>query len=72
MRDGEMTDEHVADIVELVRELSRLRAALVRLRQDANRLCDRSLGGTYEEDCRRSIAAADDALAAQRARKATR
>ncbi len=30
---------------------------------DANRLCDRQLGGTYEEDCRRSIAKADAALA---------
>jgi isoleucyl-tRNA synthetase len=26
------------------------------LRIDANRLCDRMLGGTYEEDCRRTLA----------------
>lgn len=37
--------------------------ALQQLRIDANRLCDRQLGGTYEEDCRRSIAAADAAIA---------
>lgn len=36
-----------------------LLAALKQLRLDANRLCDRNLGGTYEEDCRRSITAAD-------------
>jgi len=30
---------------------------------DANRLCDRQLGGTYEDDCRRSIAKAKEALA---------
>lgn len=33
-----------------------------RRRIDANRLCDRQLGGTYEEDCRRAIAVADQAL----------
>lgn len=38
-------------------------AALRDLRQNANRLCDRNLGGTYEEDCRRSIAQADVVLA---------
>lgn len=42
---------------------STLRTALEQLRIDANRLCDRMLGGTYEDDCRRSIAAADAALA---------
>lgn len=36
--------------------------ALRTLRIDANRLCDRQLGGTYEEDCRRAIAAADAVL----------
>lgn len=42
------------------------RAALEALRalvNDANRLCDRNQGGTYEEDCRRSIAAARAVLA---------
>jgi hypothetical protein len=43
-------------------ENARLRSALKELRIDANRLCDRNLGGTYEEDCRRSIAKADAAL----------
>jgi len=37
-------------------------AALKRLRIDANRLCDRMLGGSYEDDCRRSIAIADAVL----------
>jgi hypothetical protein len=40
-----------------------LLAALKALRIDANRLCDRSLGGTYEDDCRRAIAGADAAIA---------
>jgi hypothetical protein len=44
--------------------LGTLREALERLRIDANRLCDRQLGGTYEDDCRRSIAVAVAALAA--------
>lgn len=38
--------------------------ALRDLRINANRLCDRNLGGTYEEDCRRSIARADAVLSA--------
>ena len=42
---------------------AKLREAATALRIDANRLCDRNLGGTYEEDCRRSIAALDAALA---------
>jgi hypothetical protein len=42
--------------------LTALREALRQLRIDANRLCDRQLGGSYEADCRRSIAAADAAL----------
>jgi hypothetical protein len=43
-------------------EIDRLREALQTLRINANRLCDRQLGGTYEDDCRRSIAKADDVL----------
>lgn len=39
--------------------------ALVQLVIDANRLCDRQLGGTYEDDCRRSIDIARAALRAQ-------
>jgi hypothetical protein len=39
-----------------------LRVALEELRINANRLCDRQLGGTYEEDCRRSILRADEIL----------
>jgi hypothetical protein len=38
------------------------RAALRALTIDANRLCDRALGGTYEEDCRRSVASARSLL----------
>jgi hypothetical protein len=37
--------------------------ALKELRTNANRLCDRYLGGTYEDDCRRSIEVADKAIA---------
>lgn len=40
--------------------------ALKGLRISANRLCDRMLGGTYEDDCRRSIVRADAALAKAR------
>lgn len=43
------------------RKIVALTAALRMLIIDANRLCDRQLGGTYEEDCRRSIAVAKDA-----------
>jgi hypothetical protein len=43
-----------------------LREALRVLMIDANRLCDRNLGGTYEEDCRRSIEAARKALKRKR------
>lgn len=39
--------------------------ALERLIVDANRLCDRQLGGTYEADCRQSIDAARQAIAKQ-------
>ena len=42
--------------------IDNIREALKELRINANRLCDRNLGGTYEEDCRRSIAKADAAL----------
>ncbi len=45
-----------------------LRAALMALRVDANRLCDRMLGGTYEEDCRRTIAVVDAVIAKTRER----
>ena len=41
-------------------------AALRELRINANRLCDRNMGGSYEEDCRRSIANADAVLEASR------
>jgi hypothetical protein len=50
-------------------EAHALREALAQLRIDANRLCDRSLGGTYEDDCRRSIAAADAVLTAGQPRE---
>lgn len=44
------------------RAAAELYRALSDLRQNANRLCDRNLGGTYEDDCRRSIVKADAAL----------
>jgi excisionase family DNA binding protein len=53
----------VSQLRTLTAERDALRAALVELRINANRLCDRMLGGTYEDDCRRSIAKADEALA---------
>lgn len=63
---------HAPEVVSYCKERTRaekaeaalvaLRAALQRLRIDANRLCDRQLGGTYEDDCRRSIAMADAVL----------
>lgn len=43
--------------------VERLEAAIGLLILDANRLCDRNLGGTYEDDCRRAIAKARAALA---------
>lgn len=50
----------------LTAEREALRQALSQLRIDANRLCDRNLGGTYEEDCRRSLDSAKRVLAAFR------
>lgn len=44
-------------------QFHRLREALKALIIDANRLCDRNFGGTYEKDCRRSIAAAQAVMA---------
>lgn len=49
---------------ELKARLDAVLAAAKALRIDANRLCDRNLGGTYEDDCRRAIAAIDAALGA--------
>ena len=51
--------EDAADLVDGYRGL---RQALVALVVDANRLCDRNLGGTDEDDCRISIAAARTAI----------
>lgn len=47
----------------LIAAAPELLQALKALRVDANRLCDRNLGGTYEDDCRCSIRAADAAIA---------
>lgn len=54
-------------IPECAADRNTLSAALDGLIINANRLCDRVLGGTYEEDCRRSISKARAALAAFRA-----
>lgn len=43
-------------------QVQELRKALADLRINANRLCDRNQGGTYEEDCRRSLKRAESAL----------
>jgi hypothetical protein len=40
--------------------------ALLTLRIDCNRLCDRNLGGTYEDDARKSIREADAVLAREK------
>jgi hypothetical protein len=47
----------------LIAAAPELLAALKTLVIDANRLCDRNLGGTYEADCRRAIADARTAIA---------
>lgn len=54
-------DEGVAN-AHLIAAAPELLAALKTLRIDANRLCDRQLGGSYEDDCRRSLAVADAAI----------
>lgn len=53
---------NAAHIVEACNAHDELVAALKTLRIDANRLADRNLGGTYEDDVRRAIAGADAAL----------
>jgi hypothetical protein len=53
--------QHAAD--EQATVYNALVEALQELRINANRLCDRQLGGTYEEDCRRSLKKAEAALA---------
>ena len=47
----------------LIEAAPNLLAALKTLRLDANTLCDRCLGGTYEDDCRAAIEIADLAIA---------
>jgi hypothetical protein len=42
--------------------IQKLETALRALIIDANRLCDRQLGGSYEADCRRTLAQARAAL----------
>jgi predicted RNase H-like nuclease (RuvC/YqgF family) len=54
----QLTVEHAED----AKYIARLREALRSLRIDANRLCDRQLGGSYEDDCRLAIKAADAVL----------
>lgn len=61
--------QHVQRAVKVVHDaaaevyMRELVGAAAELRVNANRLCDRQLGGTYEEDCRRSLARIDKALA---------
>lgn len=52
----------LAHILQLTKALGETRHALRELRISSNRLCDRQEGGTYEDDCRRSIAEADAVL----------
>ncbi len=51
-----------AENAKLKERNKRLDEALWQLRVDCNRLCDRNLGGTYEDDARLSIKKADEAL----------
>lgn len=54
----------VADhIASLASQRAELLAALKALVIDANRLCDRQQGGSYEDDCRSSLAIAKAAIA---------
>jgi hypothetical protein len=55
--------EDRSSVSERLRALREMYCALNELRVNANRLCDRNQGGTYEEDCRRSLARADAAIA---------
>lgn len=48
---------------EALQRIGTLEKALGDLIIDANRLCDRELGGIYEDDCRLSLAKARHALA---------
>lgn len=67
---GWASDTSDVPVVDLVRscvktfeqQLMQVTEALKELRINANRLCDHNQGGTYEEDCRRSIANADAVL----------
>lgn len=54
--------EHVAALTAAAERETALREALRELRINANRLCDRNLGGTYEDDCRRSLKKAEATL----------
>lgn len=57
-------DETKTALEEARQQIAALTKALTTLRIDANRLCDRQLGGSYEQDCRAAIKLADAALAA--------
>jgi hypothetical protein len=60
--DDRYATHHARCIAKVRGQRDELLSALRELRINANRLCDRNLGGTYEDDCRRSLARADAAL----------
>lgn len=55
-------DDARTERVEALQRIGTLEKALADLIIDANRLCDRGLGGTYEDDCRLSLAKARHVL----------
>lgn len=59
-------DDARTERVEALQRIGTLEKALADLIIDANRLCDRGLGGTYEDDCRLSLAKARHALSPER------
>ncbi len=60
--DVEELEPHADANAYLIAAAPDLLVALQALRIDANRLCDRQLGGSYEDDCRLAIKNADAAI----------
>lgn len=65
---GPFGSEQAEANARLIAAAPELLDALKALAIDANRLCDRNLGGTYEEDCRRALEVAGAVIAKAEAR----